>query len=150
MVGKWARGRRGRVKLLREEKRGKRLTEEVAAPAPRAHSRRQWRQDLRSGALDGERRRGRGVWGGGSRSARVQVKDEGVRSAWRAHERGSRLAAVRTRRRRAAVGRCARVEAGEREAPTSGLAWRVGPSHREREEGREGGTWAQFSNLIQI
>jgi hypothetical protein len=40
-----------------KKKKGKRLTGEVAALAPRARPR---RQDLRSGVPDGERRRGRG------------------------------------------------------------------------------------------
>jgi hypothetical protein len=69
---------------------------------------------------------------------------------WHADERGSRPAAARMRWRQAAVGSRAHVGAGESEAPTCGPAQRVGPSHKERSEGREGDRWAWFSNLNQI
>jgi hypothetical protein len=118
-----------------KKKKGKRLTGEVAALEPRARPR---RQDLRSGVPDGERRRGRGGPGGVWLSARPSEGGGGERSAWRAHERGSRPAVARTQRRRVTVRRRACAGAGEREAPTSGPAQRVGPSRRESEEGREG------------
>jgi hypothetical protein len=85
------------------------------------------------------RRRGGEEQGRGSVLARDQLKgEEGVRLAWRAHERGSRLAAARTRWRRAIVGRCARAGARDGAAPTSGPVQRVGLSGIGREE-REGG-----------
>jgi hypothetical protein len=96
-------------------------------------------------------RRGEGWKGGPAWARHMEESGEGSGTGMAHNEGGARWSRNpgAAGRRRAGSPGDAGAQQG-REMPIGGPARRVGPSCREREEGREGDRWARFSNLSQI